>query len=326
MMVTPSIAGMTRSDFAGLPLVVSGESKEVRYFGDGLVAIEFKPTIHSFTEDRTAVVPGSEVPRLRASRLFVEELKRVGISHAYREVTDRYVLADLVLPHPVECQKYGVAPFVPPDLATEQIALLPKGPPIEVIAKRYLTGNTKKSCIGMSGAEVRRSHPFYPGFPLMGDGALPEMMIRFDWRNPLRVAGRGAHQLDVMLKGLDDCVLDPRLRQRMLEYFDRVADEQLPVQAADWFLDVTQARRTAALAAMAIENYLAARELVFYDMCLFVDEAGQMLYGELSPDCGRFRSLDGISFDKDVWRSGGSSEEVIRKWHHLCDLLEGGAR
>ncbi len=320
-----NINTLSFSDFKELPLVIEGESKEVRYLGNGLVAIRFKPTVYSFTENRCAVVEGSHKSRMEASKIFAEVLQEAGIRHAYRQIGEEFILADLVMPHEVEFAKYGIKPFVPHDLSAEQVEHLPKAPPIEVIAKRYLTGTTKHSCIGMAGSKVRASHPFYANMQLVGDDALPEMLIRFDWRNPLRQESLGKRATQRILADIDagGCLVYEAITRNIEGYCGRVADTVLPEQLADLFIDVKQARRTAFATAQTLEAFLATKNIVFYDLCLFIDESGTMVYGELSPDCGRFRHLDLGSLDKDVWRSGGSSSHVIEKWELLVKLLKG---
>jgi hypothetical protein len=351
------IDNLTRGEFDGLPLVIRGESKEVRYAGldrDGrpTVVIRFIPTVYSFTHNRCAELPGSEVPRLRASRRFVEVLAKSGIRHAYRAVNDRWVLADLVMPHKAEFDKYGLPVFRHPDLTPEVLARTPKAPPIEVVVKNCLTGTTKHGCIGLAGSRVRDSHPFYAGRLMEPDGALPEMLVRFDWRNPLksepclrRVLSQAERKSEAVSADLGRLLAGTSAGEvrgeagtpvrlssgdvrRITEYFarhvfglERVADTVLPSQLADLFIDVKVARRTAFLAAKSIEDFLASRDIVFYDICLFITEDGGMLYGEVSPDCGRYRHLDLGELDKDVWRSGGSSRDVIDKWLLLCELM-----
>jgi phosphoribosylaminoimidazole-succinocarboxamide synthase len=315
------IHSLTMEDFKNLPLVIEGESKEVRYSGEGLAVIRFKPTVYSFTENRCAIIPGSHQPRMQASKIFAEALRASGIRHAYREIGEEFVLADLVIPHKVEFEKYGLPNFVPTDLTSEEIANLPKAPPIEIVVKRYLTGTTKHGSIGMAGSRVRASHPFYAGMTLEGDGALPEILVRFDWRNPLAQKGKGKRMADQILNGIAN--VSKEICQRVIDYGDRVADVALPPQLADLFIDVNQAQRTAFLAAQTMEEFLASKNIVFYDLCLFIDESGTLMYGEISPDCGRYRHLDLGSLDKDVWRTGGSSQDVINKWNLLVQLLKG---
>jgi phosphoribosylaminoimidazole-succinocarboxamide synthase len=309
-------------EFKKLPLVIEGESKEVRYAGKRLVVIRFKPTIYSYTENRCAEVPRSHVPRLRSSKIFADILEKNGIAHAYKEITDEFILADLVMPHEVEFEKYGIKPFVPPDLSLKKIEKLPRAPPIEIIAKRYLTGTTKHGCVGMAGSVIRKSHQFYNKMILEPNGALPEIIIRFDWRNPLNQEGKGkiiAEQILGDIKDNNSLVKD--IRKKIEIWGDRVADAVLPLQIADFFIDVKQAQRTAFLTAKVIEEFLATKEIVFYDLCMFISEDGKLVYGEISPDCGRYRHLDLGSLDKDVWRTGGSSKEVIEKWNLLTELI-----
>ena len=214
-------------------------------------------------------------------------------------------------------------PDIKPKRTTSEVLAESPTPPIEIIAKRYLTGTTKHGCVGLAGSRVRASHPFYAGMSLSGDGALPEMLIRFDWRNPLTNPGQGERMAQQMLV---DLPVPEEVRAAIVTYSDRCADAVLPLQLADLFIDVEQAQRTAFMTATALEAFLATRNIVFYDLCLFIDESGTLVYGEVSPDCGRYRHLNLGSLDKDVWRTGGSSADVIRKWQLLVDLLTGEVR
>lgn len=307
------IERLTQKQFKELPLVIEGESKEVRYLGDNKVVIKFKPTVYSFTHNRCSIVPGSDKIRLRTSRIFSNLLKQNNINHSYIEVTDDFVLSKLVLPQEVEFRKYNLPTFVPEDVDLQQVI---KAPPIETVVKRYLTGTTKHGCIGLPNSSVRSSHPFYSDMVLRPDGALPEMVVRFDWRNPLFDVKKGElalHQLGISL--------EHPLDNQFVDWAGRVADTVLPDQVADLFLDVKKARRTAFFTGRILEDFLASKNIVFYDMCLFIAEDGETVYGEISPDCGRYRHLDYGSLDKDVWRSGGSSEDVINKWKLLEELI-----
>jgi len=281
---------LSREAFAALPLVVEGESKEVRYAGNGLVVIRFKPTIYSFTANRAGIVEGSDRLRLRASGLFLEVLREAGVPHAYRKVNDDWVLADLIL-QPATAR--DPSPFRPTDLAPEQLAGLSIAPPIEVIIKRMHSGTSKHRYFGMAGHPIRRSHPLFAGFTFSDEDAYPQPMVRFDWRNPLH----------------DD-------RDR------RLADEILPEPVADWYIDIAAARQTALRVYDALSEFLNERDVVCYDLCLFVTEDGRTVFGEISQDCGRYRHFDLGSLDKDVWRAGGSSEQVLEKWQTLLDLME----
>jgi phosphoribosylaminoimidazole-succinocarboxamide synthase len=258
---------LSDQEFDNLPLVVEGESKIVRLASKGFVVIKFKPTIYSFTSNRTGIVPGSDLLRLRATKAFLQVLDDAAIDHAYVEVNDRFVLSRLV----------------------------DKPPPIEVVIKAFHSGTSKHRYIGMAGQPIRASHPFHADRTFKDDGGYPAPIVRFDWRNPL---------------------WDPKNKDRM------VADEVLGDSVADWFIDVAQARRTALQVYRALSNFLGPRDVVCYDLCLFITEDGRTVFGEISQDCGRFRHFDLGSLDKDVWRAGGSSEDVLKKWQMLLDIVE----
>jgi phosphoribosylaminoimidazole-succinocarboxamide synthase len=260
------IALLDDAGFDALPLVVEGESKIVRDGGNGQAIIRFKPTIYSFTSNRAGVVPGSDVLRLRASRVFVDVLRRAGIEHAYREVNDRFVQADLIA----------------------------RPPPIEVVVKAFHSGTSKHRYTGMAGTPVRPSHPFFPGATFGPEDGYPTPLVRFDWRNPLRHPDTGK----------------------------TLADEVLGDAQADWFIDTAKARATALATFRALQDFLADRDVVLYDLCLFITEDGRTVFGEISQDCGRFRHFDLGSLDKDVWRAGGSSEAVLEKWRMLLTIIE----
>lgn len=327
-----NIYTLTDAEFAALPLVIKGESKEVRYAGNGQVVIRFLPTIYSFTANRCGIVPGSEVLRLRASKIFLEVLRQANIKHAYQEVNDRFVLATLVLPHEAEFAKYNTLVFVPPDLSEAEIAALPKAPPIEVIVKWYHGGTSKHRYVGMCGAKVRANHPLYSDMMIEAEGAYPAPIIRFDWRNPLNQTGRGTklvHQIlepDLHERVLEDSFAGEvavEIIQRLAKHADRVQDEALPEDIADLFIDVKRARATVLRLRDALETFLNEHDIVCNDLCLFVADDGETVYGEISQDCGRYRHFDLGSLDKDVWRTGGSSEMVLAKWQILLDCIGG---
>ncbi len=257
---------LTDEEFDSLPLVVEGESKIVRLSGDGLCLIRFKPTIYSFTANRCGVVPGSDILRMKATKILLEVLKGSGIAHAYRKVGERLILSELI-----------------------------EGPPpIEVVVKAFHSGTSKHRYFGMAGRSLRASHPYFAGKHFGNDDGYPIPVVRFDWRNPILHPETGA----------------------------RLADEVLCDEMAEWFIDTKKARLTAQRVYRAISDFLGKRDVVLYDLCLFITEDGEKVFGELSQDCGRFRHFDLGSLDKDVWRAGGSSEQVLEKWRHLLDIME----
>lgn len=291
------IQNLTDKDFAQLPLVIEGESKEVRYLEQGLVVIRFKPTIYSFTHNRCGIVPGSDTLRLKATRKFLEVLSKAGIKHAYQQVTDKWVLSKLVVPHPVEYKKYQNDNIIQPWLLQSLVGAhvwetLPKGTPVEIIIKSFHGGTSKHRYHLMNEQKVRSSHPLFNGCFICNEQPYPHHFVRFDWRNPLQIGDK------------------------------KVQDEILPEPLADCFIDIKAAKKTALKVHETLEEFLGARDIVCNDLCLFIAEDGETLYGEVSQDCGRFRHFDLGSLDKDVWRGGGSSDIVLEKWQKLLDCIE----
>lgn len=80
---------------------------------------------------------------------------------------------------------------------------------------------------------------------------------------------------------------------------ERLPDEVMADTLANEYLDVPRARTTA----------------------LRVWTVLTIVFGELSPDCGRFR-YEGRALDKDVWRKGGTPEAVLERWQELVKRLE----
>jgi hypothetical protein len=124
--------------------------------------------------------------------------------------------------------------------------------------------------------------------------AYPHTIVRFDWRNPFEHPVTGK----------------------------RLADEVMPEDIADWWIDTQAARATVIRTFDALQEFLSTRDVVIYDLCLFISADGHTVFGEISQDCGRYRHFDMGEFDKDVWRAGGSHEEVLEKWKFLCKMLK----
>jgi phosphoribosylaminoimidazole-succinocarboxamide synthase len=264
------LKGLTEEQFTALPFLKEGESKEIRDAGTSpegvrLCVIRLKPTIYSFTANRTGIVPGSDLLRLRATKVFTEVLREAGIKHAYLEVGDKFILSEYV----------------------------ENDPNVEVIVKAFHSGTSKHRYHGMSGRKVRAGS-LWEGMSFEDMGAYPCPVVRFDWRNPFE------HPVSRV----------------------KLADEVMPEDIADWWIDTRAARATAMRTYSVLQEFLAARDIVLYDLCLFVSADGKTLFGEVSQDCGRFRHFDLGELDKDVWRAGGSHAEVLEKWALLCQMLE----
>lgn len=288
-----NIDRLGEKQFKELPLVVEGESKEIRYAGNAKVVIRLKPTIYSFTEMRADIVKGSDKLRLEATKIFLKVLRENGIKHAYQEINKRWILSDLLLQ---ARSKHNPDPFRPDDLSAEEMDSLAVAQPIETIIKQKHTGSSKHKYYQMDGHPIRKSHPLFDGMLFDKDGDYPQTIVRFDWRNPF----------------------EPMSHNGVI-----MQDEVLGEMQADWFIDTTKARQTALKVADAISYYLNRCDILFYDLCLFIAEDGKTVYGEISQDCGRYRHFDFGSLDKDIWRQGGSGvkKEVMKKWKIFNNLI-----
>ena len=123
-------------------------------------------------------------------------------------------------------------------------------------------------------------------------------LVCFDWRNPLT----------------DD-------------EGNRLADEPISDDYASvWISDVTSAKRLARETFEWLEGLFGRSGLVLIDICFFIDESGQYVFGEISPDCMRVRegvghpkNLD--SYDKDLWRKGEKEAFLAQRYNRLYELI-----
>lgn len=261
-------------EFDTLPLVEEGESKVVRYLGNGLVAIRYKPTIYSFTHNRSGEIPGTEILRLRASSVFLDVIRESGVKHAYEKVFRDRVISKLRLNTKFDA-------FRPSDcMNVKTIA------PIEVICKRRHTGTPMHRYYNAD------KYPMRNGEFLVKNSQYQETIIRFDWRNPFHNANG-----------------------------ERLADEVMPEQMANWFINVRVAKNTASKAFDSLVLFLDSRGIELQDICFLMTTDGTEIVSEISQDCGRF-VYKGESLDKDVWRSGGSSDLIVEKWSKILELIE----
>jgi len=259
---------MTPTIFETLPLLVLGESKEIRDAGeiDGVrhCWIRLRPTIYSFTANRAGVVPGSDLLRYKATQKLVEVLRGAGVDHAYVRFEDGFILSRWI----------------------------DKAPNVETIVKAYHSGTSKHRYVGMAGTSVQ-DRSLWHGMTFEDMGAYPHPIVRFDWRNPMVHPMTGA----------------------------RLSDEPMPEDIANWFICTQPATHTAQQVFQVLGDFLASCNIVIYDLCLFISTDGRTVFGEISQDCGRFRHFDYGELDKDVWRAGGSSEEVLQKWALFNEMI-----
>jgi hypothetical protein len=287
---------LTLERFRTWSLIREGESKEIRQHPDdpSKVVIWLKPSIYSYTENRCGWIEGSNLLRARCMKTLIPLLKAAGIDHAYQEISDKtgFIVARKIQPH--------------------------EDPNVEVIVKRYNGGTSYHKYFGLDKRPARLGHPFWAGVTVGKMQAYPAPKVRFDWRNPFFNPDKVAslQKLDPLLP-LEPYKWSADLRAKVM-----MQDEVLGEDFAEDLLDVKAARRTALWTYAVLQRYLARCDIVIYDMCLFITADGKTVYGEVNQDCGRFRHLDLGHLDKDVWRSGGSSQDVLDKWQLLVNMIE----
>jgi phosphoribosylaminoimidazole-succinocarboxamide synthase len=160
-------------------------------------------------------------------------------------------------------------------------------PPVEVIVKAALVGTPAHIYHGLLGQIDRFGKPF-----VKGDFHSP--YCRFDYRNPL-ADDRG----------------------------NRLRDEQLPLALAERFLDAALAERTALQVFDLVQELSQAAGFRVLDLCLFLDETGRVVCSELSPDNMRIKKADAADdFDKDIWRKGGSADDMLARWRAFQEALK----
>ncbi len=160
-------------------------------------------------------------------------------------------------------------------------------PPIEVVVKGALVGTPAHVYHGL----FQHADKFGKLF-VKGERHAP--YVRFDYRNPL-------HD----------------------EAGNRLRDECLPLALAERFINTKVAEETVLQVFKVVAQTLQEVNMQVLDMCLFLNVTGEIICGELSPDNMRIKDLQNTQdFDKDVWRKGKSSEELLTKWHEIQARLE----
>ena len=259
-------------DFDTLPLLVRGDSKEIRLLTSRIALAKLLPTVYSYTHNRYGLAPGTdEVRTLFSAELFRRMASEPGPFH----------LGSAYL---------GLIKTAKALLLVEQVVNTCN---LEVRVKRFHIGSPLHRYKYTDYHRTCRDGP-----PLERWTRFQDPVVCFDWRHPL-------HD----------------------ENGNRLADEPLSDDyAALWIDDLRAAKSLARNAFLWIEQKFSRAGLQLVDICFFIDRTGTVLYGEISPDCMRVRngaSAYAEAFDKDLWRSGGSPEEILAKYGRLYDLVFG---
>ncbi|NWJ95826.1 MAG: hypothetical protein HXX20_08600 [Chloroflexi bacterium] len=273
-------------DFERLPLLIEGESKQVRLWTDKVVVTRFKPTVYSYTMNRNGEAPGTEVVRLKFSAELFRRMAR--LDTASRTVSRT---ASRGFQNEVEFTTAFLAERHTPDgplLVQRKV----ESSNLEVRVKRYHIGSPLHRYLYAERYPTVQQ----TGEPLRRWTRLDYPVVCFDWRNPLQ--DEAGH---------------------------RLADEPLSDDYAGiWMENVAYAKTLARQTFLWLEELFAKGGVCLVDFCLLIDRTGRIIYGEISPDCMRVR-LDLINparaeeGAKDVWRAGGSPEQL---YHHYEELYQ----
>lgn len=257
-------------DFNSLPLLVRGDSKEIRLLTPRIALAKLLPTVYSYTYNRYGIAPGTEVART----YFSAELFRF--------------MAQNPGPYHLASAYLGLVNSDQGLLMAEQVV---ESCNIEVRVKRFHIGSPVHRYLYTDQHPTRNQ-----GEPLERWSKFETPVVCFDWRHPLK-SPEG----------------------------NRLADEPLPDDyAALWLDDLPTAKKLARDAFLWIEDKFHQAGLQLIDICFFIDRTGQVIYGEISPDCMRVRngsSVHAESLDKDLWRTGGTPEAVLEKYWRLYELV-----
>jgi phosphoribosylaminoimidazole-succinocarboxamide synthase len=108
---------------------------------------------------------------------------------------------------------------------------------------------------------------------------------------------------------------------------NRLADEPISDDYASvWMQDVQNAKELARETFIWMETLFSPAGLLLVDICFFIDKTGEVIFGEISPDCMRVKSILGNpeereSFDKDLWREGEKKQLLSERYERLFTLL-----
>lgn len=270
-------------DFESLPMFVTGDSKIIRSWTSQLVVEKFKPTVYSYTHNRYGESPGTDAIRARFAAEVFRRMARIDANTPNKPRSAFVALLE-------SCEG--------PLLVQRRV----ESCNLEVRVKRYHIGSpvhrylyTEKYPTTMRCGPLRKW------------SRLDTPLVCFDWRHPLTD-----------------------------EEGKRLADEPISDDYATvWMENVSGAKEMCRNTFLWLEELFAKKGYVLVDMCVFIDYTGKTLYGEISPDCMRVRkldvsetgksldilTLDARALDKDVWRQGGSADDVAARYAELFDAV-----
>jgi len=263
---------------------IEGESKKI-YLLNKLALVELKPTMYSYTYNRYGIVEGSELVRLDFWNFFSTILNSASI--------DYYVTQDSkTLPKNIVHLMTKYLPEENYPLLSNYIC------ETQIGDKRYaiirfaesippLEVVWKKYLVGTMKHTLKNVNKFNTLKKQIIDyeEKFPNDFVRFDWRNPL--------------PDKDECI---------------------PDDFAKFYINTLNAKITAKVVSYLINNELSKKGYELVDICYFMNNEGNRVYSEITPDGMRIKKKE-QSYDKDLWRSGKEKQVIIDTWKMLYDDL-----
>lgn len=264
--------------------------------------IQLKPTIYSHSRQNTGEIEGLNAIRAEGTCYFLEMCRRNMIPHAYRCVVPRHSVV--------------IAQFIQPI------------PPSEVVVKVRCVGTDFYQYVGL------RDTPELVN-PAGDASFIHGPYVRFDWRNPnhlwqdsrdpsrrlpLPQALKGYWEMQTLLSNV---VLFDVLKKSPTPPVPK-GDVVISPELLRGIQDDRQCRASVLSLFHVFQHYMQQVGLSILDGCFMFDRTGTMCYSEPNQDCMRIQLSDGSSsFDKDLWRTGGSAsaERIKDKWSALNTRL-----
>ena len=263
------------------------------------------PCIENFTDEEFDKLPlliqgESKIIRVYNSKLNIIKYKPSVYSHKmqrggdvkgtdYERITVTKNFLDIFSRH---CIKHTYLSIGKEFILTESINIQTDIPPLEIIVKRCYVGSDKHRYYNMDKCKTR----FGKDLVEKESKEYPEILVRYDYRNPNFHPETGVPIGDILI--CDDL--------------------------ADQFIDVQVSKKVAKHIFTVLMDHLARMNIYIQDICLMLTVTGDKVYGEVSQDCGRYKYKDEHTLsdlDKDIWRSGGSSDLVLEKYKKLTELV-----
>jgi Phosphoribosylaminoimidazolesuccinocarboxamide (SAICAR) synthase len=148
-----------RFDFSSLPLLVRGDSKEIRLLTARIALARLLPTVYSYTFNRYGLVPGTEEVRARFS---ADLFRRMAGEPGSVQLRTAFL---------------GLVESAAGPLLAEEVVV---GCNLEVRVKRFHIGSPVHR---YRGVEDHRTA--FAGAPLQRWSRFEEPLVCFDWRHPL---------------------------------------------------------------------------------------------------------------------------------------------